>query len=731
MERLRFLCLILGLALMMASCGTPEEKKMAFYDKGMALYGAGDYTRARLEFKNAIQIDPEFAQGHYQLARTALKLKDARGAFKEFNLSLRFDPDLIDARMDLARMFFAARVKDRAMAQVDEILKRAPDHHRAKLLRVSLLLADKKLQEAQAFMDALTAMDPQPVDYFLILASIRKMTGDVAGAGQALEEGFSIHDTSLALALALAKYHGQVGDLGQVEAYLKKAVALAPDNVELKFNLAWLHLKTKDTAQAVDTLQGILSANPREDKYRTAAATLLLKAGEMVLGEDFLRKGMEKNPTFLGYYALLAEIRLKQKQMDKAERLFKKYLSLGDSIARPDQIKARLSLGKLILLQRRIEEADTLVDEILTESPNHVDANYLKGRIALVKEDGPGAVSRFRSVINEHPDQVNAYIGLAHAHGMNTDFDLALDVLKTAQKKSPDSTGILETMVRMNLGKKDLAAAEENLKKIVSLDPYNLGSIAGLGDFYLSMNRFDEAMAQYELLKKSKKASPFGYLRTAQVLARQNKVDQAIEEMISGYGENKKSSVFITSLAQLYMKEGRWADAIEKLKEALAIDPGNWFARFSLAQIHERNKDYISAVAVYRDLLTHHPDSWRAANNLSFYLAELGTRDSDLDEALGYAMDAKRLNPGSPLILDTIGWVFYKKGMLEKAEEEIQRAYKMMPDNESICYHLGVVSHELGKGDQAREKLSQALAVRHDFMGKKEASLLFEKYYAN
>jgi tetratricopeptide (TPR) repeat protein len=55
------------LILSVLSCGGPEEKKMKFFNKGKSLYEKGDYVKASLEFKNALQIDPKFSQAYYML----------------------------------------------------------------------------------------------------------------------------------------------------------------------------------------------------------------------------------------------------------------------------------------------------------------------------------------------------------------------------------------------------------------------------------------------------------------------------------------------------------------------------------------------------------------------------------------------------------------------------------------------------------------------------------------
>ena len=55
------------------ACSGPEEKKLKFYNKGKALYEKGDYVKAKLEFKNAIQIDPKYADAYYMMGMIAFK----------------------------------------------------------------------------------------------------------------------------------------------------------------------------------------------------------------------------------------------------------------------------------------------------------------------------------------------------------------------------------------------------------------------------------------------------------------------------------------------------------------------------------------------------------------------------------------------------------------------------------------------------------------------------------
>jgi Tfp pilus assembly protein PilF len=69
----RFILILTVILTVVVGCGGPEAKKMKFYDKGKALYDKGDFVRASLEFKNAIQIDPKFADAYYMTGMCSMK----------------------------------------------------------------------------------------------------------------------------------------------------------------------------------------------------------------------------------------------------------------------------------------------------------------------------------------------------------------------------------------------------------------------------------------------------------------------------------------------------------------------------------------------------------------------------------------------------------------------------------------------------------------------------------
>ena len=115
-----------------------------------------------------------------------------------------------------------------------------------------------------------------------------------------------------------------------------------------------------------------------------------------------------------------------------------------------------------------------------------------------------------------------------------------------------------------------------------------------------------------------------------------------------------------------------------------------------------------------------------AANNLAFIMTEFSSKKEDLETAQVYAEMAAKLQPESTVVLDTLGWVHYKLGDLDKAMSIIEKAVDKTTDNNAINFHMGLLLHEKGRDMEARVMLEKAVAGDGAFSGKDQAEALLK-----
>ncbi len=122
----RMAFLFLGLAVLVSCTLDPEKRKFKYLNSGETYAKQGKYREASLQFRNAIQIDPKFAEGHYQLAMAYLALSDGEDAYKEFQRAVSLNPGNLDGQLQLATLEIAHRQYDQAQAAVETVLAADP-----------------------------------------------------------------------------------------------------------------------------------------------------------------------------------------------------------------------------------------------------------------------------------------------------------------------------------------------------------------------------------------------------------------------------------------------------------------------------------------------------------------------------------------------------------------------------------------------------------------------------
>src|SRR5208283_5677323 len=94
--------LFLGLVLLGGCTFDPDKRKLKYLNSGESYARQGKYREAAIQFRNAVQIDPKFAEGHYQLAIAYLNLHDPEAAYREVKEAVSLDPAKSDAQLQLA-----------------------------------------------------------------------------------------------------------------------------------------------------------------------------------------------------------------------------------------------------------------------------------------------------------------------------------------------------------------------------------------------------------------------------------------------------------------------------------------------------------------------------------------------------------------------------------------------------------------------------------------------------
>ena len=270
----------------------------------------------------------------------------------------------------------------------------------------------------------------------------------------------------------------------------------------------------------------------------------------------------------------------------------------------------------------------------------------------------------------------------------------------------PDSPEVVYPVAMLALQHDDKALAEMQLKRFVTFKVQDKNAAYFyLGQIAEDDRRIDEALSSYAQVLSGEHYLPAA-MRRARLLARQDKLEQAREILRGAQTEKADERIQLTIAEAALLRDAKRAqDAFEFLENALAKEPEQPELLYETALLAERLGKLELMESRLRRLIELRPDSPQAYNALGYALADRNVR---LPEARALIEKALQLAPEDGFILDSMGWVLYRQGDLAGALSHLERSYAKREDPE-IAAHLGEVLWALGRREEARKALAEAL----------------------
>jgi tetratricopeptide (TPR) repeat protein len=194
------------------------------------------------------------------------------------------------------------------------------------------------------------------------------------------------------------------------------------------------------------------------------------------------------------------------------------------------------------------------------------------------------------------------------------------------------------------------------------------------------------AAREYQLVNRDSEHFIPARLRMAYLLYQQQETAQAhrILEEIRPLAPDREE-IYLT-LSYFYEKENQVEKALEILKEGLGQVQKPLEIHFRLAVLYDKQKNREESIRHIKQVLELEPANPEAQNFLGYSYAEAGIK---LDEAENLIRDALQARPDSAHIIDSLGWVLFKKGQYDKAVAELEKASRLLPQDGTVAEHLG------------------------------------------
>jgi tetratricopeptide (TPR) repeat protein len=634
-------------------------------------------------------------------ARAAARhqLGDDAEAQADAERAARLEPSNENAIAVLAALALRSNDTARAISLVDDAVKKAPRSVDLRRILASIYLSTQQPEKAEEQMRAIIALEPGEMTPRLQLAEQFAQAGKLDSAQGVLEDAVRDMPNRDGAKLALVEFVSTQRSREQGERILRKFLADEPGDEDLRLALGMLLQRAGATQQASAIYQEVVrreGLGPKGLAARDRIAAIELAAGHdaaaMKLVSEVLDESardddalimraniaMQRNDPTNAIIDFRAVLRNQPKSSVLQRSLARAYIAKGQPAlaeealrsaveAVPGDASIRIDLAQVFVQTDRPSLAVALLEETVHLAPDDLQVRESLVRAYMANRDLPAARRAVEDLQRLHPQEPDAYYlaGLI-AHDEKR-FDESEKSLVRALELRPGSLDILTSLTRFSLERGRAVVAIERLQHALEGDPKNVQIMVLLGGTYLEIKDLPHAM---EVLTRAKALAPrswIAYRDLAQVRLAADDPDGAIEEYQAALELEPAQPRLVTELATLYEKRGRIDDAIAR----------------------------------YGPLLKGDADSQQiAANNVAMLLVTYKNDRASLDRAR--SLTARFDLSNNPSLLDTTGWVHFKRGEYKDAVTLLERAADRSPDSQVIRHHL----------NQARSALASLKAPR-------------------
>ena len=224
------------------------------------------------------------------------------------------------------------------------------------------------------------------------------------------------------------------------------------------------------------------------------------------------------------------------------------------------------------------------------------------------------------------------------------------------------------------------------------------------------LNHQDETAAAKQRLEKALANYPsnvtllFRKVQIDDLSADSDKLIALFSQALEQITDENKVSLFNLSVANFFRNNNHYQQAVDWLSEALKQNPQDPDYLYARALYKEPLGLYEEMIADFKHLLTLDPENMNIINALGYTLVDVNQELEYAEQLIEQAFNAM---PNNAAVIDSKGWLAYRKGLYQQALQFLTRAFKISPSAD-VATHIGEVYWTSGDKTKALEFWQQA-----------------------
>lgn len=459
------------------------------------------------------------------------------------------------------------------------------------------------------------------------------------------------------------------GDFENAISSFEESIKFDPEFYEARINLVKAIMESGDNKKALEYSSDVIEKFPSNAETHVIRAEIFRRMDTPDLAIEEYIKALKIEPNHLSARYQLAFLYTNRGSLSKAINEYRYVLALE-----PENIDAHRQLGYIYAGLEQIDDAIRELECVVSLDPNNAHIYTWLGDLYKKKRRFAQAEKNYNTSITLNPDDIANHNALGDLYMQQNRDDLAYRSLKSAIAIEDNKEARL-SLADMYIKHSDPKHAIIQLEKVVKMYPGESQVHQKLGDLYMSMDCYNEALDHYE---KSVSDAPTAsaHNKLGMLYLKKDYTQLGILEYRKAVEMQPGNSEFREDLGMAYYCQGQKDRAIDELKKAVTLD--------------SRNVDYYKAIGVMLEEVRRY------------------------DEAIKMLQKAQALSPRDSLIPALIGKVYFSQGLVSMALVEYQKALALQPTNYLYYIYIAKAYSKKRQVDEAIEYFKKAISFMPD-----------------
>ncbi len=561
-----------AISILQKALNTNQNDALVHVLLGTAYQEIKKFDTAIFHFGQAIKLEPENTLIRVNIGLACSQKGDNQCTIDNLGKVVLAYPFQLRARTALGTAYHSSKDYALAKDQYKSVLEYEPNNLNLWYNLAKVQIALNEYEDAKISLDKAIEIDSTIADLFLDRASVNYKLNKHEIAEKDYLKALSVDSSNPVTPAEYAVFLWMTGAYSKSAEQFSRAYEMQPDDKSLLSNKAYLYQLSGESENAISAWTDVL----KSDAGNTVA---LFNLGKLYQEKEDYQNSIQYYKKFLSQKSIkknevhevelaLAYCYQQNKNIEEAKTLYEKILTES-----PDDSTSLFNIAILLIEEKKYKESIPYLENAIKNNFDPLKKAYQALTESYLNlNDTSNAKTSYKNWLDLDKDNIEGRISFAKFLAMTGDSLAAIDQYRVAAALDNTSASRFK-LAQFLLEQKDLYGALGQFQEYLKLEPNDLNALTLIANTYRDLHINEQAEEYYKKIIALSPENHLAYYNLGLIYQESKKYEEAINYFLKSLEFNEKFAPSYYAIGLSYILNNDKENAKDYFEKYLLVDP--------------------------------------------------------------------------------------------------------------------------------------------------------------